>query len=124
MEYKMIVRQTMFDFSVRKNGGLKLRSVKFLRESIMKKKENRLVVRDNGRVDFFVSGETPLFHLTKEQFCFVTAASRFFGYLPDQKNLPIYLWTDSLEIPHEFYTSGSKFGKEEHGRRPVSLMVT
>jgi hypothetical protein len=114
MEYKMIVRQTMFDFTIRKNGTLKLRSVKFLRDGIMKKKDNQLLVSEGGRVDFFVNGKTPVAHLTKKQFRFVTAAARFFGHLPDQKNLPIWLWADSLEVPHEFYLSHPGFGKRAY----------
>lgn len=97
MEYKMIVRQTMFDFSLRKNGMLKLCSVRFLRENIMKKKGERLFVSSDGRLDYFISGNTPLVQLTREQFRFVIKAARFFGYLPDQKNLPIWLWADHAE---------------------------
>ena len=92
MKYKMIVRQTMFAFSFRKNGKLKLCSVRFLRESIMKKKGNRLFVSSDGRMECFISGKTPVARLTGEQFRFVTKAAGFFGYLPDQKNLPIWLW--------------------------------
>ena len=103
MKYKMIVRQTMFSFSFRKNGTLKLRSVRFLRESIMKKKGNRLFVGSDGRLECFVSGDTPVARLTGEQFRFVTKAAGFFGYLPGRKNLPIWLWdgdrVSSTEVP-------------------------
>ncbi len=95
MEYKMIIRQTMFDFSLRKNGKLKLCSVRFLRENIMKKKGDQLFVSNDGRMDCFISGNTPLAQLTREQFRFVIKAVKFFGYLHDQKNLPIWLWADN-----------------------------
>jgi len=103
MEYKMIVRRTLFHFTVRKNGKLKLRGVRFLRDSVMRKEEDRLVVDTEGRREIFISGRTLLARLSREQFVFVTRAARFFGYLPGQKNLPIYLWADSqaagMDIP-------------------------
>ena len=94
----MIVRQTMFDFKTTSNGDLKLLSVKFLRDSLMKKKNNLLMVTENDEVQFFVGGTTPVAKLTREQFRFVIAATKFFGYLPDQKQLPVWLWADSLDM--------------------------
>ncbi len=115
MQYKMIVRQTMFGFSLRKNGKLKLCSVRFLRDSIMKKKGNRLAVSSDGRLEYFISGKTPVARLTGEQFCFAVLAARFFGCLPDQKNLPIWLWTGSAEPGKGFDNSALDFrqGREE-----------
>ena len=101
MEYRMIVRQTMFDFKETKKGKLKLHTVKFLRDSIMKRKNNLLMVTEQNRVQFFVGGATPLAELSREQIRFVTAATKFFGHLPDQKQLPVWLWADSLEMPAE-----------------------
>ncbi len=101
MEYRMIVRQTMFDFKKTKKGKLKLHTVRFLRDSIMKHKNNLLVVTEQNRAQFFVGGATLLAELSKEQFSFVTAATKFFGHLPDQKQLPVWLWADSLEMPAE-----------------------
>lgn len=114
MEYKMIVRQTMFAFKQTEKGKLKLHSVKFLRDSLMKKKNDLLLVTEDSAVQFFVGGKTPLAQLTREQFWFVTAATKFFGNLPDQKQLPVWLWADSLEMSdRDFRASGIK-EKEVH----------
>ncbi len=115
MQYKMIVRQTMFGFSLRKNGKLKLCSVRFLRGSIMKKKGDRLLVSSDGRLEYFISGKTPVARLTGEQFCFAIQAARFFGCLPDQKNLPIWLWTESADLGKGFGISAPclRQGREE-----------
>jgi len=101
MEYKMIVRRTMFAFTQTKKGGLKLASVKFLSDSIMKKKNNLLLVNENDEVQFFIGGSTPVAELSREQFCFVAAATKFFGYLPDQKQLPVWLWAATLDMSNE-----------------------
>lgn len=98
MEYKMIIRQTMFGFLMTEKGDLQLCSVKFLRDGLMKKKNDLLLVTEKGTVQFFVGGTTPLAKLTHEQFRFVTAATRFFGHLPEQKELPVWLWADSLKM--------------------------
>ena len=98
MEYRMIVRQTMFDFKKNEKGALTLNSVKFLRDSFMKRKNNLLLVMEQNKVQFFVGGATPVSELSKEQFRFVTAATKFFGHLPDKKQLPVWLWADSLEM--------------------------
>ena len=98
MEYKMIVRQTLFAFTQTRKGSLKLKSVKFLRDSIMKKKNDLLLVTENDEVQFFIGGSTPVADLSREQFCFVAAATKFFGHLPDQKQLPVWLWADSLDM--------------------------
>ncbi|HHB75233.1 MAG TPA: hypothetical protein ENK84_01635 [Desulfobulbus sp.] len=65
----------------------------------MKKKGNRLFVSSDGRMECFVGGKTPVARLSREQFRFVTKAVRFFGYLPDQKNLPIWLWEEDRISP-------------------------
>jgi hypothetical protein len=97
MKYRMIVRRTLFDFSIRKNGALKLRGVRFLRDSVMEEKQDCLFVETNGRREMFVSGRTLLSRLSREQFIFIIKAARFFGYLPEQKNLPIYLWAEARQ---------------------------
>lgn len=98
MEYKIIVRQTMFDFKEIEKGRVQLQSVKFMREGNMKKKNNLLLITEKNKVQFFINGSTPIAKLSREQFRFVTAVARFFGYLPDQKQLPVWLWADSLEL--------------------------
>ncbi len=99
MQYRMIIRRTLFDFIRTTQGRLQLRSVKFLRQGFMEEKNNLLVVRDEDQVQFFVSGAIPVARLSREQVAFVAAAARFFGHLPDQDNLPVWLWADSLEVP-------------------------
>ncbi len=99
MEYKMIVRQTLFAFNQPEQGNLKLKSVKFLGENIIKKKNSLLLVTGDDEVQFFIGGSTPLAQLTREQFKFVTKAAKFFGHLPEKKQLPVWLWADSLEMP-------------------------
>jgi hypothetical protein len=108
MKYRMIVRRTLFDFTMRKNGALKLRGVRFLRDSVMEEKRDCLFVETNGRREMFVSGRTLLRRLSREQFVFVIKAARFFGYLPEQKNLPIYLWADTHMTGTGFTVSGRK----------------
>jgi len=112
MEYKMIVRQTLFAFNQSEQGELKLTSVKFLRESIMKRKNSLLLVTEDDEVQFFIGGSTPLAKLTREQFKFVTAATRFFGHLPNQKQLPVWLWADSLEMSDQKFSLSSIKQKE------------
>lgn len=102
MKYKMIVRQTMFTFTILETGKLKLCGVNFLPESVLEKKNNQLLVKENGTVSIFVSGKTPLSHLNRKQFKFVALAARFFGHLNDRKNLPVWLWTGTLELPGNF----------------------
>lgn len=98
MEYRMIIRQTLFDFDQSGAGRLELKSVKFLADSLMKKKNNLLLVREDDAIQFFIGSSTPVARLTGEQFNFVIAATKFFGYLPGQKQLPVWLWADSLEM--------------------------
>jgi len=105
MEYKMIVRQTLFSFNQSDQGELKLKSVKFLQESLMKKKNSLLLVTEDDEVQFFIGGSTPVAKLTREQFKFVTAATKFFGHLPDQKQLPVWLWADSLDMSDGKFSS-------------------
>ncbi len=112
MEYKMIVRQTMFAFKQTGKGGLKLKSVKFLRDSIMKKKNDLLLVTENDEVQFFIGGSTPVADLSREQFCFVAAATKFFGHLPDQKQLPVWLWADSLDMSAGSLKTSGRKGRE------------
>ncbi len=116
MEYKMIIRQTLFGFSQRKNGKLKLRSVRFLRTSVMQKKGEHLLVSNGGRLECFISGKTPIARLSREQFRFVIKAARFFGCLPDQKNLPVWLWDGDDCIPGGMPVSGRKV-------RPAAAVV-
>jgi hypothetical protein len=108
MQYKMIVRRTLFDFRLKKNGELKLRGVRFLRDSVMDEQQDRLIVETDGRREMFVSGRTLLARLSREQFLFVSRAARFFGYLPDQKNLPIYLWADTHVTGTGFPVAGQR----------------
>jgi len=108
MEYKMIVRQTLFAFNQSQQGKLKLKSVKFLQENIMKKKNSLLLVTENNEVQFFIGGSTPVAKLTREQFKFVTAATKFFGHLPNHKQLPVWLWADSLEMSGGNFSSAPK----------------
>ncbi len=96
MRYRMIVSRALFDFAVTGHGRLRLRSVRFLDDSRIREKNNVLLVSEHGRVEFFLKGSTPVSHLSGEQFRFVAAAARFFGHLPDQERMPVWLWTDSL----------------------------
>ena len=79
MQYKMVVRRTMFDFDLTEKGNVKLRSVRFLNDSIMKKQNDLLLVTENDAVQFFLDRETPLSRLSREQFKFISAAARYFG---------------------------------------------
>ncbi len=101
MEYKMIVRRTMFDFKLTEKGNLKLKSVGFLGNRAMRQQNDLLLVTDKGAVQFFFDRSTPVSHLTSEQFNFISAASRYFGYMPDQEQMPVWLWAGSLDLPLE-----------------------
>jgi len=101
MQYKMVVRRTMFDFDLTEKGNLKLRSVHFLNDSVMKQQNDLLLVTENDAVQFFLDRATPVSRLSREQFQFVSAASRYFGHMPDQEQLPVWLWAGSLDLPED-----------------------
>ncbi len=98
MQYRMIVSRAMFDFTVSGGGRLKLRSVRFLDDSVVREKNDVLLVSEQGQVQFFLKGSTPVARLSGEQFRFVAEAARFFGHLPDQKRMPVWLWADALQM--------------------------
>jgi len=102
MQYKMVVRRTMFDFDLTEKGNVKLRSVRFLNDFIMKKQNDLLLVTENDAVQFFLDRATPLSRLSQEQFKFISAAARYFGHMPDQEQLPVWLWAGSLELPEKY----------------------
>ena len=98
MQYKMVVRRTMFDFDLTPKGTVKLRSVRFLHDAAMKQHNDLLLVTENNTVQFFLDRATPVSHLSREQFKFVSAASRYFGYISDQEQLPVWLWAGGLDL--------------------------
>ncbi len=98
MQYRMIVSRAMFDFDISEQGKLHLQSVRFLSDSMVREKNDVLLVSEQGQVQFFLKGSTPMASLTGEQFRFVAAASRFFGHLPGHDKMPVWLWSDSLEM--------------------------
>ncbi len=99
MQYKMVVRRTLFDFDLTVQGRVKLRSVRFLNDAAMKQQNDLLLVTENEKVQFFLDRSTPMAHLSQEQFTFVTAAAKYFGYISDQEQLPVWLWAGSLDLP-------------------------
>lgn len=101
MQYKMVVRRTLFDFMLLEKGKLKLQSVHFLDEAVMKQHNDLLVITENDTVQFFLDGATPVASLSREQFKFISAAAKFFGHIPDQSQLPVWLWAGSLNIPSD-----------------------
>ncbi len=101
MQYKMVVRRTLFDFIMTKKGTLILQSVHFLDDGIMKQHNNLLVVTEDDTVQFFFDGAIPVSSLSREQFKFISSAARYFGHIPDQNQLPMWLWAGSLDIPDD-----------------------
>ena len=101
MEYKMVVRKTMFNFDLTKKGNVKLRSVRFLGNAIMRKKNDLLLVTENNSVQFFLDQATPISRLSSRQFKFITAASKYFGVMPDHEQMPVWLWAGSLDLPED-----------------------
>jgi len=101
MEYKMIIRRTLFDFDLSKQGKVKLRSVHFLNDSRMKEHNDLLLVTENDAIQFFLDRSTPVSSLSGKQFAFITAASRYFGQMPNQKQMPVWLWAGSLDLPED-----------------------
>jgi hypothetical protein len=99
MQYKMVVRRTMFDFDLTAQGSVKLCSVRFLHDTVMKKQNDLLLVTEDNAVQFFLDRATPVAHLSREQFRFVSAASKYFGHITDEEQLPVWLWAGSLELP-------------------------
>jgi hypothetical protein len=89
----------MFDFELTKKGNLKLESVKFLGNNAIRQKNDLLLVTDRGSVQFFLDRSTPVSHLSGEQFNFISAAARYFGYMPNQEEMPVWLWAGSLDLP-------------------------
>jgi hypothetical protein len=101
MQYKMVVRRTLFEFDLTIQGKVKLRSVHFLSNSNMKEHNDLLLVTENDAVQFFLDRSTPVSRLTGKQFAFISAASRYFGHMPDQKRMPVWLWAGSLDVPKD-----------------------
>lgn len=99
MQYKMIVRRTLFDFDLTAQGRVNLRSVRFLNDAAMKQQHDLLLVTEDDKVQFFLDRATPMAHLSQEQFKFVSAAAKYFGYISDQEQLPVWLWAGSLDLP-------------------------
>jgi hypothetical protein len=99
MQYKMVVRRTLFDFDLTPRGRVKLRSVRFLNDAAMKQQNDLLLVTGDAKVQFFLDRATPMAHLSQEQFNFVSAAAKYFGYISDQEQLPVWLWAGSLDLP-------------------------
>jgi hypothetical protein len=88
----------MFDFDLTAKGNVRLRSVHFLNDAAMKQHNDLLLVTENDTVQFFLDRATPISHLSREQFKFVSAASRYFGYISDQEQLPVWLWAGRLDL--------------------------
>ncbi|RUM37839.1 MAG: hypothetical protein DSY70_09105 [Desulfobulbus sp.] len=99
MEYKMIVRRTLFTFDLIRKGQIKLRSVRFLSDAAMKQHNDLLLLTENDSVQFFFDQGTPVSHLSREQFSFVSSAAKYFGFINDKEQLPVWLWAGSLDIP-------------------------
>jgi hypothetical protein len=89
----------MFDFDLTAEGSVNLRSVHFLHDAVMKRQNDLLLVTENDAVEFFLDRATPLSRLSREQFRFISAAARYFGHMPDQEQLPVWLWGGSLDLP-------------------------
>lgn len=114
MRYRIIVSRVLFDFAVCGHGRLRLRSVRFLDDSEIREKDAVLLVRVEGEEHSFLNSATPMACLSREQFRFVAAAARFFGYLPDQEMRRIWVWTDTLqETPGRMAASGSAMGRRK-----------
>ncbi len=107
MQYKMVVRRTLFDFDLTAKGRVKLRSVRFLNDAAMKQQNDLLLVTENEKIQFFLDRATPMAHLSREQFKFVSAAAKYFGYISDQEQLPVWLWAGSLDLPENYIQSVS-----------------
>ena len=119
MRYRIIVRRTLFDFSFSGTDRLHLKSVAFLPDSVMEKKNDLLVLRGESEIQFFLNSATPVSRLTRQQYCFIAAVTRFLGYLPDQQRMPVWLWADSLEIGY----SGSSLPEEiPYGCQPQATV--
>lgn len=82
MRFKMIISRAMFVFSGIKKGKAQLESVHFITDDMMDGRNNLLVVKREGMVDFFIPGTEPLGRMSTEQIMCLAAAARFFGHLP------------------------------------------
>ncbi len=117
VEYKMIIRSTLFSFDLGKNGKVDLRSVRFLGDEAMNQKDNLLLVKDKGAIQFYYDRTTPLSRLSKEQFTFISCAARYFGYLPEQESMPVWLWGGSLDLPDACHPN---VAVSKSGQQPVA----
>jgi hypothetical protein len=99
MEYKMIVRRTLFNFELNNKDRVKLCSVRFLSDDAMKQHRDLLLLTENNAVQFFLDQATPVSRLSREQFRFISAAAKYFGHITDQEQLPVWLWAGRLELP-------------------------
>ncbi len=98
MEYKVIVRRTLFVFKRKDKGGLNLSWIRFLQDNEMITKGQSLILTDSSaRSLHFVSGSVPVKYLSGEQFCFIAEAAKYFGRLSedDGAKYPIWLGVDS-----------------------------
>ena len=101
MQYKMVVRRTLFDFELTQKGKIILHSVHFLNDSSMKKHNDLLLVTEDNVVQFFLDRSTPVSRLSEKQFAFISAASKYFGHMPHQEQMPVWLWAGSLDLPKD-----------------------
>jgi hypothetical protein len=99
MQFKVIISRAMFIFNGIINGKAQLEAVRFIDDDSIHTKNNVLVVNEKGKVDFFLSGATPLANVSKQHCLRLAAAARFFGYHPGMNaNLPFWFSVGSLEM--------------------------
>ncbi len=98
MQCKMVVSRAMFDFQFSEKGRLRLESVRFLTDSMMCEKNDVLLVSEEDTVNFFLNGSVSLSSLSRAQVRFVAAAARFFGHLPGNNKMPVWLWSGSMSM--------------------------
>ncbi|WP_028583365.1 hypothetical protein [Desulfogranum mediterraneum] len=99
MQFKVIIRRAMFIFGGIVNGKAQLQSVRFLSDTMMQEQNTVLLVKEQGSVDFFLSGSVPVARVSADQFTCLAAAARFFGHLPGSRcSLPIWFGADTLEM--------------------------
>ncbi len=102
MQFKVIISRAMFVFNGIVKGKAQLETVRFLSDTVTSEKNDVLLVAEKGKIDFFLSGSTPLAKISGEQCHCLTAAARFFGHFPGGSDaIPIWFSVDSLEMENE-----------------------
>ncbi|WP_456387361.1 hypothetical protein [Desulfolithobacter sp.] len=118
MEYRIIAGRTLFSFTMT-DDSLDLNEVCFLGEDAVLNGDGPLVIkRENGHLEWFVSGKTRVAHLSTDQFRFLARVARFFRSLAGMGRMAEEIWLQSMPGQAR-ETSGTVRGYDHTTGRPL-----